>query len=255
MIFETHCHLNSPELYSDLTNVINKALDAGVKKMLVVGYDYQTSLLAVDLASQYDFIYAAIGFHPTEIDNVSKADFDKMFSLLSHQKVVAIGEIGLDYYWIKDLAKQQKQKQFFIKQIQLANKFKLPIVVHNREATHDCLDILKQHTPIYGGVMHCFSSSYDMAKEFIKLGMYISLGGPVTFLNAKQPKDVAAKIPLEKLLVETDSPYLSPHPLRGKRNEPANIVFVINMIAELKNTSAKQISEATYQNACKLFHV
>ena len=255
MIFDTHCHLNHEDLYKDIDNVIKRAKDAGVAKFLGVGYDKETSLLAVELAEKYEGIYAAVGYHPTEIDNVSEEDFKEIIDLLKHPKVVALGEIGLDYYWVKDLEERNKQKQYFIRQIEEANKNSIPIVVHNRDAINDCLEILKEHRPIFGGVMHCYSGSAELVNEFIKLGMYISIGGPVTFTNAKTPKEVAKVVPLDKLLVETDSPYLSPHPFRGTQNEPARIKLVVDEIARLREAKIEEIEDATYQNACNMFHV
>ena len=255
MIFDTHCHLNHEDLYQDLENVINRAKEAGVARFLVVGYDKPSSLLAVKLAEQYDFIYAAIGYHPTELKGLSEEDFNEVMSLLKHPKVVALGEIGLDYYWEKDEEDKKRQKEYFIRQINIANENNLPISIHNRDAINDCLEILKEHPVKMGGVMHCYSGSVESMHEFIKCNMYISLGGPVTFKNAKTPKDVAINVPLDKLLVETDSPYLSPHPFRGTTNEPAKIKLVIEEIARLRGVKVEEIENVTYSNALKLFHV
>lgn len=255
MIFDTHCHLNHPDLYKDIENVINRAKEAGVTLFLVVGYDKETSLLAIEIAHKYPFIYAAIGYHPTEIENLSEEDFEEVMNHLDDEKVVALGEIGLDYYWVKEKDKQAKQKEYFIRQIKEANKHNLPIVIHNRDAINDCLEILKNNHVECGGVMHCYSGSYESALEFIKCGMYISLGGPVTFKNAVTPKDVGARIPLNKLLVETDSPYLAPHPFRGTQNEPSKIPLVVAEIARLRGLEVTEIEDATYSNSLKLFHV
>jgi len=255
MIFDTHCHLNSEQLYPEIETYIEHAFKGNVKKFLVVGFDKKTSLLAVKIAKKYDFCYATVGFHPTEIFDLSEKDFTDMFKDVTNKKIVAIGEIGLDYYWIKEEAQRDLQKEYFIRQIEIANQLLLPIVVHNRNAIEDCLTILKEHKPLYGGVMHCYSGSVDMMQEFIDLGMMISLGGPVTFTNAKTPKEVAEEVPLESLLVETDSPYLAPHPLRGTVNEPYNINLVIEEIARLKDLSKAHIEDITYKNACKVFHI
>lgn len=253
-LFDTHCHLNNIDLYNDLDNVLNRAFEAGVKAFLVVGYDKESSLLAVKLAKQYDFIYAAIGFHPTEID-VSEEDFNEIMALLDEEKVVALGEIGLDYHWVKDETQREKQKQYFIRQINIANEHNLPIVVHDREAFEDCFTIIKNHTPKMGGVMHCYSGPSDKIDKLIELGMYISLGGPVTFLNGKKPKESALATPLEYLLIETDCPYLAPHPFRGKQNEPKNVFLVAKEIASLKGKSVEEIGDITFNNAKKLFHI
>ena len=255
MIFDTHCHLNSEELYNRLDEVLENAKKVGVNKFLVVGWNKESSLLAVELAHQYEGIYAAIGFHPTDIDGVSDEDYNQVMSLVDDPKVVAIGEIGLDYHWVKDPEQRNKQKEWFIKQIDFANQHKKPISIHNREAFEDCLNILKEHKPLYSGVMHCYSGSVELLKDVLDFGLYIGLDGPLTFTNAKTPKEVCYDVPLDRLLVETDSPYLSPHPLRGTVNEPANIALVIDEITRIKGISKKHILEVIYENSCKLFHV
>lgn len=255
MIFDTHCHLNSPELYSRIDEVLESAKKVGVDKYLVIGWDKESSLLAVELAHKYKEIYAAIGFHPTDIDGVSEEDFNEVMSHVNDPKVVAIGEIGLDYHWVKDPAQREKQKEWFIKQIEFANEHQKPISIHNREAFEDCLKTLKENRPLYSGVMHCYSGSVELLKDVLDLGLYIGLDGPLTFTNAKTPKEVCEKVPLDRLLVETDSPYLSPHPLRGTVNEPKNIALVIDEITRLKGISKKHILEVLYDNSCKLFHV
>ena len=255
VIFDTHCHLNDESLYDRIDQVISDAKKTGVSKFLVVGYDKKSSELAVKIANKYEECYAAVGIHPTEIFDLSEHDLYTTLNLYKNDKVVAIGEIGLDYHWVKEPEKRELQKEFFIKQIEFANEHELPISVHNRDAIEDCLAILKEHTPKCGGIMHCYSGSIEMMSEFIKLGMMISLGGPVTFTNAKTPKEVAEEVPLEKLLVETDSPYLTPHPHRGEKNEPKYICLVVEEIARLKDISKKHVEQVTYSNACKLFKI
>lgn len=255
MIFDTHCHLNSEELLSRIDEVLESAHKVGVDKFLVVGWNKESSLKAIELAHQYDGIYAAIGFHPTDIDGVSDEDYQEVMSYVDDPKVVAIGEIGLDYHWVKDPVQREKQKEWFIKQIEFANLHKKPISIHNREAFEDCLKILKEHRPEYSGVMHCYSGSVELLDDVLKLGLYIGLDGPLTFTNAKTPKEVCEQVPLNRLLVETDSPYLSPHPLRGTVNEPKNIALVVDEITRLKGLSKKHILDVIYQNSCKLFNV
>ena len=255
MIFDTHCHLNSEELYSRLDEVMESASKVGVDKFLVVGWNKESSLLAVDMAHKYKNIYAAIGFHPTDIDGVSEEDYNEVMSRIDDPKVVAVGEIGLDYHWVKDLEQRNKQKEWFIKQINFANLHKKPISIHNREAFEDCLKILKEHKPLYSGVMHCYSGSVELLKDVLDLGLYIGLDGPLTFTNAKTPKEVCEAVPLDRLLVETDSPYLSPHPLRGTVNEPKNIALVIDEITRIKGLSKKHILDVIYENSCKLFNI
>ena len=254
-IIDTHCHLNDEALYKDLDNVISRAQQAGVEKMIVIGWDKASSELAIKLAEQYDFIYAVIGFHPENIFDVSDKELYELLNLSKHPKVVGIGEIGLDYHWTKDPDKREIQKEFFIKQIEYANQVKLPISIHSREAFNDTLEILKQHKPLYGGVMHCYSGSVENINDIINLNLYIGLDGPVTFRNAKTPKEVAAEIPLEKLVLETDSPYLSPHPLRGTVNEPSNLILIADEIANIREMSKKHLLEVVYDNSCKLFNL
>ena len=253
-LIDTHCHLNDEQLYQDLDNVISRALQTGVEKMIVIGWDKASSELAIKLAEQYPFIYACVGFHPENLEGVDEKTLYEVLNLSSHPKVVGIGEIGLDYHWEKDPTKRENQKEFFIKQIEYANKVGLPISVHNREAFQDTLNILKEHKPI-GGVMHCYAGSVENIQDIINLNMYIGLGGPVTFKNAKTPKEVATEVPLERLVLETDSPYLSPHPLRGTVNEPSNIILIADEIANLRNMSKKHLLEVVYDNSCKLFNL
>ena len=254
-IVDTHCHLNDEALYKDLDNVISRARQAGVEKMVVVGWDEASSKLAIKIAEQYDFIYAVIGFHPENVFDIDNKVLYDTLNLYKHPKVVGIGEIGLDYHWTKDLDKREIQKEYFIKQIKFANEVGLPISIHSREAFADTLEILKQYPPLHSGVMHCYSGSAENIQDIINLNLYIGLDGPVTFTNAKTPKEVAAEVPLEKLVVETDCPYLSPHPLRGTVNEPANICLVIDAIADLKQMSKKHLLEVVYDNSCRLFNL
>ena len=254
-MFDSHCHLNDENLYPRIDEVIEAANKTGVKKFLVVGYDKASSFLAVDIANRYEGCYAAIGIHPTEIDGVSEEDYQEVMSLISNKKVVAIGEIGLDYHWVKDPLQREKQKEWFIRQIEFANEHHLPISIHNRESTEDCVEILKEHTPKYGGVMHCYSGSVETMDVVLKLGLHIALGGTVTFTNAKTPKEVAEVVPLDKLLIETDAPYLTPHPHRGEKNEPKYICLVLEEIARLKDMSKKHLEDVVYKNTCRLFNV
>ena len=254
-IVDTHCHLNDETLYKDLDNVISHALKVGVDKMVVVGWDEASSKLAIKLAEQYDFIYAVIGFHPENVFDIDDETMHSTLGLYKHPKVVGIGEIGLDYHWTKEPEKRDIQKRFFIKQIEFANKVGLPISIHSREAFNDTIEILKEHKPLHGGVMHCYSGSVENISDIINLNLYIGLDGPVTFTNAKTPKEVAREVPLEWLVVETDCPYLSPHPLRGTVNEPANISLVIDAIAEIRDMSKKHLLDILYQNSCKLFNL
>lgn len=255
MMFDTHCHLNDEALLSRVDEVIKDAKEAGVDRFLVVGWDKASSLIAIQLAEQYDCVYAAIGFHPENIFDATDEDFEETMKYINHPKVVAVGEIGLDYHWTKDPIKRELQKEWFIKQIDFANEHHKPISIHNREAFADSLEILKEHRPLYGGVMHCYSGSVELLKEVLDLGLHIGLDGPLTFLNAKTPKEVCEAVPLDRLLTETDSPYLAPHPLRGTVNEPKNLGWIVNEMANVKGLSKKHIMDVTYNNALKLFGI
>ncbi|MGM9923335.1 MAG: TatD family hydrolase [Bacillus sp. (in: firmicutes)] len=254
MLFDTHAHLNAEQYEEDLEAVIERAQAAGVKNMVVVGFDKPTITKAMELADAYPFIYASVGWHPVDAIDMTDEDLIWIEELAAHPKVVALGEMGLDYHW--DKSPKEIQKEVFRKQIALAKRVKLPIIIHNREATQDIVNILKEEgAEEVGGIMHCFSGSEEIAKECMKMNFYISFGGPVTFKNAKNVKEVAAQIPLDRLLVETDCPYLTPHPYRGKRNEPAHVALVAKEIAELKNLSFEEIASITTANAKKLFGI
>lgn len=254
MLFDTHAHLNAEEYKDDLEEVISRAQEAGVTNMVVVGFDRPTIERAMELVAGYDFLYASVGWHPVDAIDMTEEDLIWIEELASHPKVVALGEMGLDYHW--DKSPKDIQKEVFRKQIRLAKKVKLPIIIHNREATADILEILKEeNAEEVGGIMHCFSGSPEVARECVNMNFYISLGGPVTFKNAKKPKDVAAEVPLDKLLIETDCPYLTPHPFRGKRNEPGYVKLVAEQIAEIKGLSYEEVAAATTKNAKKFFGI
>ncbi|GLI83651.1 TatD family hydrolase [Rossellomorea marisflavi] len=254
MLFDTHVHLNAEQFDEDVEEVIARAKEAGVENMVVVGFDRPTIERAMELVETYDFLYASVGWHPVDAIDMKDEDLDWIEEWTKHPKVVALGEMGLDYHW--DKSPEDVQKDVFRRQIRLAKKVKLPIIIHNREATQDIVDILKEEgASEVGGIMHCFSGSPEVAKECVDMNFYISLGGPVTFKNARKPKEVAKEIPLEKLLVETDCPYLAPHPNRGKRNEPAYVRLVAEQIAELKEISIEEVEAATTRNAKKLFNI
>ena len=255
MIFDTHCHLNDEKLLPNVDEIIESAKKVGVNRFLVIGWDKESSLTAIKLAERFDCVYAAIGFHPENIFDATEEDFQETMAYIDHPKVVAVGEIGLDYYWTKDPIKRELQKEWFIKQIDFANEHHKPISIHARDASSDCVNILKEHKPLYGGVMHCYSGSVEQLGDILKLGLYIGLDGPVTFKNAKTPKEVAEIVPLDRLLVETDAPYLSPHPLRGTVNEPKNIVWIVDEIARLRNMSKKHLLDVLYENSNRLFNL
>ncbi|MRX72943.1 YchF/TatD family DNA exonuclease [Bacillus lacus] len=254
MLFDTHAHLNAIQYKEDIAEVIDRALQEGVETIVVVGFDHETIEKAIQLADEYEFIYAAVGWHPVDAIDMTEEDLNWIRELAAHPKVVAIGEMGLDYHW--DKSPKDVQAEVFRKQIALAKEVKLPIIIHNRDATGDVVQILKEEgAEEVGGIMHCFTGSLEVAQECIEMNFYISFGGPVTFKNAKKPKEVAAEIPIEKLLIETDCPYLTPHPYRGKRNEPGYVKFVAEEIAELRGVSFEEIAKQTSDNARKLFGI
>jgi TatD DNase family protein len=248
MYIDTHVHLNAEQYNEDLQDVIDRALEAGVHQMVVIGFDQKTIKRAIELAEEYEFIYAVVGWHPVDAIDCTEEDLQWIEELASHPKIVAIGETGLDYHW--DKSPKEIQQEVFRKQIQLAQRVKLPLVIHNRDATEDVIRILQEeHAEKTGGVMHCFGGSVETAKTCIDMNFMISLGGPVTFKNAKKPKEVATDIPLEWLMIETDAPYLSPHPHRGKRNEPGLVPLVAEEIARLKDIPLEEVARVTTENA------
>ncbi|NBJ70862.1 TatD family hydrolase [Roseburia sp. 1XD42-34] len=254
MLFDTHVHLNARDFFEDREETIKRAFDAGVTRMLVVGFDRETIPLAIEIAEQYETIYAAVGWHPVDAVDMTEQELGWIEELSSHPKVVALGEMGLDYHW--DKSPKEVQKEVFRKQIRLAKKVQLPIIIHNREATEDIISILKEEkAESVGGIMHCYNDSVDYVQDCLDMNFYISLGGPVTFKNATLPKEVAVQVPLERLLIETDAPFLAPHPYRGKRNEPAYVKLVAEKIATLRGSSLEEIGEITTKNALSLFRL
>lgn len=254
MLFDTHVHLNVSQFADDVEEVIARASDNGVERMVVVGFDELTIKKALALVEKHSHLYAAVGWHPVDAIDMKEEHLDWLEELSSHPKVVALGEMGLDYHW--DKSPKDVQKDVFRKQIHLANKVNLPIIIHNRKADEDIVTILEEEgAEQVGGIMHCFSGDVEMAKRCLNMNFYISLGGPVTFKNATLPKEVAKAVPLDRLLIETDCPYLAPHPYRGKRNEPAYVKLVAEKIAELKGVSFEQLAEQTTNNAKKLFRM
>lgn len=254
MFIDTHVHLNADQYEEDLQEVIDSALEANVKKMVVIGFDRITIERAMKLVEEYSFLYAVIGWHPVDAIDCTEEDLKWIEDLAAHEKVVGLGEMGLDYHW--DKSPKDVQQILFRKQIRLAQKVNLPIIIHNRDATEDVLCILQEEEAyLTGGIMHCYGGSVETAKQCIDMNFMISLGGPVTFKNAKKPKEVATEIPLEYLLIETDAPYLAPHPHRGKRNEPALVPLIAEEIARLRGITIEEVAEATTKNAEKFFNI
>ena len=253
MWIDTHAHLADSEFDEDRNEVIQRAKTAGLEKIVLIGCDVEGAKRTLKLAYTDDMFDVAIGFHPEGV--LEDRDEASMFELMRDPKVKLIGEIGLDFYWDKDPEHHKQQEELFIKQINWANQLNKPISIHMRDASKRTYDILKTHPVKRGGVMHCYSGSVEMAREFIKLGFYISLAGPVTFKNAHIPKDVAREIPLEWLLIETDSPYLAPHPLRGKRNESSYVVETAKVIAEIRGIPLEDLESSLETNYKRLIEV
>ena len=251
---DTHAHLAEPEYDADRMDVIQRARDAGIGRIVLIGCGIIGAQRALALAETDDLFQAVVGFHPEEVLTLKESDWPIMEALMRHPKVIAIGEIGLDFYWDKDPDHHRIQEDVFLRQIDLANRLDQPIVIHSRDAIQRTYDLLKQHPVKRSGIMHCYSGSLEMAKAFIKLGYYISLAGPVTFKNAHVPVEVALGIDLDHLLIETDSPYLAPHPYRGKRNEPAYVKMTAERIAELRGIEISTLEQKLEQNYIKLFN-
>jgi len=257
-LIDSHAHLMDEMYQEDVKEVIKRCIENELEYVVNIGFDKQSCYQAVELANQYDWMYAVVGMHPEEC-HTQEVDFQFLKQLASNPKVVAIGEIGLDYHYLEKNSSYeecvQNQKNGFTTQIQLANELSLPIVIHSRDADMDMLSILKENKIENGFVMHCFSSSVEIAKEILKLGGYISLAGTVTFKNARNLKEVAKLVPLNRLLVETDSPYLTPEPYRGTRNEPWHVWEVAKEIATLKNLPLEELVEQVNANIKSFYHL
>ena len=248
MFIDVHCHLDS-NYYDDIDKVINNAKKNNVNKLIYNGCNKKSNKEVIKLIYKYDSVYGAVGYHPTELDDVNEKDYELLESLLSNKKIVAIGEIGLDYHYPD--TNKEKQKYAFRRQLELAEKHNIPVIVHSRDAIQDTFDIMSEYN--IKGVIHCFSGSVEMAKEFIKKGFLISVGGIITFKNAKNIIEVIKNIDLSYVLLETDSPYLTPEPFRKEQNEPMYIPIIASKIADILNVSIEEVSSKTTDNAKRLF--
>ncbi len=252
-MIDTHCHINDEQLLANADQIIKDAISNGVQKLICIGWDLESSRTAVNLAHQYDCVFAAVGFHPENLENVSDNALTEIEKLARDNKVVAIGEIGLDYHWFKEESEHANQKIWFIKQIELANKLGLPVSIHARDASQDTYDLLSQHPINNGFVLHCYSGSPEMMERFAKLGAYFGFDGPVTFKNSITPKECVKACREDRIVVETDCPYMAPTPYRGKTNEPKYIPVILEKIAEIKEISLDKAIEMTDRNAHELF--
>lgn len=260
--FDSHCHLDDERFDEDRENLIEEIKRADITKFVSAGYSLEGSQKGVELSKKYDYIYTTCGISPNDIPQTEEELWKNIEEIrglvkenLQDKKIVAIGEIGLDYYWEKDLQRRELQKQAFIKQIEMANRFDLPIVIHTREAVMDTIEILKKNPVNKTGIFHCCPLNRELVKEALKLGFYISFAGPVTFKNSKNAKEIIELVPNDKMLIETDSPYLAPEPIRGTRNDPRNVKYIAQKIADVKEMTLEEIAQITYQNTEKIFNI
>ncbi|MDO4312399.1 MAG: TatD family hydrolase [Eubacteriales bacterium] len=251
MIFDTHAHYDSSQFDEDRDELLNSMSEQGVGTIVNVGASYQSCFTVPEMVQKYPFMYAAVGVHPDEVGDLNEETFARMKEQFQKEKVIAVGEIGLDYYW--DNESHDLQKKWFIRQLELARELKLPVLIHSREAAADTMEIMKEYGQGLGGVIHCYSYSKEMAKEYVKMGYYIGIGGVVTFKNGRKLKEVAAEIPLASILLETDCPYLAPVPFRGKRNNSAYIKYVAEEIARIKGIDPETVIGQTEENARKMY--
>ena len=252
MLFDSHAHLDDDKFNLDRDEIIAALGKSGISYFVNIGAGLKSSESSVELANKYDFVYAAVGVHPYDAETVDDALIEKLKNMAENKKVVAIGESGLDYSY--DEADKETQKQAFVRHIHLANELDLPIIVHNRDSHKDMMDILMEHKP-KNAIIHCYSGSGEMAKQLVKMGYYISFSGTVTFKNAKNLQEAAKIVPLDRLLIETDSPYLSPEPERGTRNNPAKVRFTAQKLAELKGVTFEELARITTENAKRVYKI
>lgn len=254
MIFESHAHYDDRKFHEDRESLIQSLPENDIKFVVNVGSDIQSTKESLLLAEKYPFFYAACGVHPSDVEQLNEDTFLWLKKQLKHEKCVAVGEIGLDYYWDKEPNVRDNQKYWFRRQLNLAREENLPIIVHSRDAAKDTLDIIKsEKAGEIGGVIHCFSYSVEMAREYLNMGFYIGIGGVVTFNNARALKEVTRYAPLNRILLETDCPYLAPAPNRGKRNSSLNLKYIAQAIADIKGVTYDQVVEATYHNALRMY--
>lgn len=252
-LFDTHSHYNDEKFDIDREETIQKTYEQGITKFVCAGYNLKSSREAIDLANKYNFIYSICGISPNDLEDYNEENILEIKELAKNKKNIAIGEIGLDYYWNKE--NKDLQKQAFIEQIYLANELELPIVIHSRDAVQDTIDLLKENHVNKKGIFHCAQLNKFLVEEGLKLGFYISFAGPITFRNSKNAKEIVNLVPNDKILIETDSPYLAPEPIRGTRNDSTNVRYVAQKIADLKGLSVEEIAKITYQNAIRIFEI
>ena len=251
MIIDTHAHYDDEQFDADREELLGSMEEGGIGLIVNAGSTVTSWDKIVELTERYPFIYGAVGVHPDEVGELDEEKFLRMADLLDRDKIVAVGEIGLDYYWDKE--KHELQKEWFVRQLGLAREKEMPVIIHSREAAADTFEIMKQHAAGMKAVIHCYSYSPEMAREYVKMGYYIGIGGVVTFKNAKKLKQVVQEIPLESIVLETDCPYLAPVPYRGKRNCSLYLPYVAEQIAELKGTTVEEVIQQTEKNSRELY--
>ena len=254
-LIDSHAHLDGEKFADDRAAVVERALAAGVVKIITMGDSLESSARSVALAERFEPIYAAVGVHPEEAQPMTAATDEQLAAWAAQEKVVAIGEIGLDYYWEKDEEKRALQRAIFVRQLDLARQLRLPVCIHDREAHGDMMKILKTEGRGLRGVLHCYSGSWEMATELLKGDWYFGVDGPLTYKNAAKLPEIVQRLPAERILIETDSPYLSPMPFRGKRNEPAHVLYVAKKAAELRGESLEDFARATRENTRALYGI
>ncbi len=252
-LFDTHAHLSDEAFDADRHELIPKLMDAGVEKFIDVACDVRSASRIIELLERYPFVYGTIGMHPHDVRVMNNAMMDEIKKYLEHEKMLALGEIGLDYHY--DLSPREDQRKWFAEQLDLAKQLGYPVVLHIREAFGDCMDILRAHRDGLRGVMHCYSGSVETAYECLDLGLKFSFGGAVTFKNAKKPIEVVSALPLDSIMLETDCPYMTPVPHRGERNDPSFIHFTCEKIAEIKGIDPEEMAQITYDNAVRAFGI
>lgn len=254
MIFETHAHYDDERFDEDRDALLSSMPERGIGRIINVGASVESTRTTLALAERYDFVYAAVGVHPSDVGGLDEESFAWLKSQTALPKTVAVGEIGLDYHWDKEPKVQENQRLWFARQMELANEAGLPVIIHSRDAAEDTVQVMKSvRAERIPGVIHCYSYSRELAKEFIKMGYYIGVGGVVTFKNAKKLKETVSEVPLERILLETDCPYMAPEPHRGGRNDSSYLPLVVEAIADIRGITAQEVEAATEQNARRLF--
>ena len=255
MIFDSHAHYDDKQFEEDRHELLSSMGEKNVGKIVNVGASIVGSKRTLELAEKYDFVYAAIGVHPSDIECLDEVGMQWLRQAAEHPKVAAIGEIGLDYYWEKESEVREQQKEWFRRQLQLAREVNLPVIIHSRDAAADTMEIMKKDAQGISGVIHCFSYSKEIAREYVKMGYYIGVGGVITFKNGKKLRETVEEIQLESIVIETDCPYLAPEPYRGKRNSSERLSYVVEEIARIKGVTVEEVEKVTFENAMRLYRL